>query len=267
MTEYDSIQVILDRFMNGQTSEVEEARLARYFRMATDVPDEWQAYREMFSSFDSDAYEFSEQELDAMAMPVASAEQAMFIAPCRQSLVSRALRIAAMVAVVAGVGLVGYKKLAPPTPGDFPVGKPQLNARMTHSKKATEVQVVAVTASERQQVPFRKASAEAVANKAAVDTWQVAETPVSLNENESESLAAVATSCGSYVEADYAEILSRFVSLREYDQAHMQAVSSPQMSVYELEKPDTPVVASTDSPFDDDEVVSFKIIGSFPEMQ
>ena len=45
------IEFLLHRFMDGQTSLDEEERLARYFRHA-DVPEEWEAYRQMFAYFD-----------------------------------------------------------------------------------------------------------------------------------------------------------------------------------------------------------------------
>ena len=45
------IKALLDKFMDGQTTVEEEARLADYFRSG-DVPAEWEDYRDMFSYFD-----------------------------------------------------------------------------------------------------------------------------------------------------------------------------------------------------------------------
>jgi len=45
------IKALLDKFMDGQTTVEEEARLAEYFRSG-DVPAEWEDYRDMFSYFD-----------------------------------------------------------------------------------------------------------------------------------------------------------------------------------------------------------------------
>lgn len=46
------IKQLIDRYMNGQTTVDEEQLLARYFRSATDLPDDLQPYRDMFSYFD-----------------------------------------------------------------------------------------------------------------------------------------------------------------------------------------------------------------------
>ena len=45
------IEPLLDKFMDGQTTEEEEALLADYFRSG-DVPAEWEDYRAMFDYFD-----------------------------------------------------------------------------------------------------------------------------------------------------------------------------------------------------------------------
>lgn len=46
------ISRLLVRFMNGETTLGEESQLADYFRTATDVPEQWQDYRQMFAYFD-----------------------------------------------------------------------------------------------------------------------------------------------------------------------------------------------------------------------
>ena len=46
------IKQLIDRYMNGQTTVDEEQLIARYFRSATDLPDDLQPYRDMFSYFD-----------------------------------------------------------------------------------------------------------------------------------------------------------------------------------------------------------------------
>lgn len=46
------IKQLIDRYMNGQTTVDEEQILARYFRSATDLPDDLQPYRDMFAYFD-----------------------------------------------------------------------------------------------------------------------------------------------------------------------------------------------------------------------
>lgn len=63
------IEDLLERFLDGQTTESEEQLLSDYFRDADAVPEEWQVYKEIFDSFKTDAYDFSEEELDAMLAP------------------------------------------------------------------------------------------------------------------------------------------------------------------------------------------------------
>ncbi len=48
----NDIQSLIDRYLDGQTSLEEEDRLADYFR-SHDVPEAWQAYKEMFAYFDA----------------------------------------------------------------------------------------------------------------------------------------------------------------------------------------------------------------------
>ena len=58
----EHIEQLLRRFMDGETSEQEEKILEEYFSHDDDIPEEWATYREMFASFSTDAYDFSEEE-------------------------------------------------------------------------------------------------------------------------------------------------------------------------------------------------------------
>lgn len=60
------IERLLGKFVDGLTTELEEQWLAEYFDTADDIPAEWQVYKEMFCSFKTDDYNFSNAELDAM---------------------------------------------------------------------------------------------------------------------------------------------------------------------------------------------------------
>ena len=57
------IERLLGQFMDGETTEQEEQFLTEYFSTSNSIPEEWEAYREMFASFATDAYDFSEKEL------------------------------------------------------------------------------------------------------------------------------------------------------------------------------------------------------------
>lgn len=60
------IERLLGKLVDGLTTELEEQRLAEYFDTADDIPAEWQVYKEMFRSFKTDEYDFSNDELEAM---------------------------------------------------------------------------------------------------------------------------------------------------------------------------------------------------------
>ena len=62
----DNIKKLLLRFTEGQTTEAEEEVLKDYFTHSEHIPEEWEAYKELFSSFDTDAYDFTLEEVDAM---------------------------------------------------------------------------------------------------------------------------------------------------------------------------------------------------------
>lgn len=57
------IEQLLKRFMDGETTEQEEQFLTEYFSKSDSIPEEWETYREMFASFATDAYDFTEEEL------------------------------------------------------------------------------------------------------------------------------------------------------------------------------------------------------------
>ena len=57
------ISQLIERFLNTQTTEAEEQALADYFQNAESVPEEWQPVKELFLSFQTDAYELTDSEL------------------------------------------------------------------------------------------------------------------------------------------------------------------------------------------------------------
>ena len=62
----DNIKELLLRFTEGQTTEAEEEVLKDYFTHSEHIPEEWEAYKDLFSSFDTDAYDFTQEEVDTM---------------------------------------------------------------------------------------------------------------------------------------------------------------------------------------------------------
>ena len=95
------IEKLLGKFVDGLTTELEEQRLAEYFDTADDIPAEWQVYKEMFRSFKTDDYNFSNAELDAMlTSDIAVDPSAAQIMPKHTSHVWRWMSVAACAAVV-----------------------------------------------------------------------------------------------------------------------------------------------------------------------
>lgn len=62
----ENIGKLLERFVQGLTTESEEQLLSDYFCTAEAIPEEWMVYKELFDSFSADVYDFSEDEKDAM---------------------------------------------------------------------------------------------------------------------------------------------------------------------------------------------------------
>ena len=115
MKQKEYIASLLEKFLEGQSTEAEEQTLSEYFDRADDVPAEWAAYQELFRSFTTDAYDFSDEEIDAMLAPT----------PSRKGIVVSLLRwsavACAIIAVLAGTWLY-YKDIAPsPTISHKPV--------------------------------------------------------------------------------------------------------------------------------------------------
>lgn len=115
MKQNEYIASLLEKFLEGQSTEAEEQTLSEYFDRADDVPAEWAAYQEMFRSFTTDAYDFSDEEIDAMLAPT----------PSKKGIVVSLLRLSAVacaiIAVLAGAWLY-YKDIAPsPTISQKPV--------------------------------------------------------------------------------------------------------------------------------------------------
>lgn len=115
MKQNEYIASLLEKFLEGQSTEAEEQTLSEYFDSADDVPAEWTAYQEMFRSFTTDAYDFSDEEIDAMLAPT----------PSKKGIVVNLLRwsavACAIIAVLAGTWLY-YKDIAPsPTISQKPV--------------------------------------------------------------------------------------------------------------------------------------------------
>ena len=115
MRQKEYIASLLEKFLEGQSTEAEEQTLSEYFDSADDVPAEWVAYQELFRSFTTDAYDFGNEEIDAMLAPTPS-KKGIVMSLLRWSAVA-----CAIIVVLAGAWLY-YKDIAPsPTISQKPV--------------------------------------------------------------------------------------------------------------------------------------------------
>ena len=60
------IDRLIKRFMDAETTEEEEQVLADYFAETEDISAEWEPYREMFVSFNTEAYGMSDKFVEDM---------------------------------------------------------------------------------------------------------------------------------------------------------------------------------------------------------
>lgn len=276
MTHDDTLHSLLERFVSGQTTEAEEAELARYFRTVREVPAEWQAYQELFASFDTDLYAFTEAELDVMAAPEAPVEMDLAVTAARKPLFRRVLRVAAMVAIAVGVGLAAYKGLVAPTPGVSPAHRLTPTAQVAQAPQAGQAEttpsVTPVPGPRRSaQASVRKGSVRrpsSVAQDAAAEALPAVEPvaePTMVAQASPLALPPTVTtaSCGSYADDDYEQLLAQFSSLRDIalavddaDAPLMASTALPALSPSQPVALSAPQAASTGSPFDDDVVFS-----------
>ena len=58
----ENIGKLLERFVQGLTTESEEQLLSDYFCTAEAIPEEWMVSKELFASFSHVVYDFREDE-------------------------------------------------------------------------------------------------------------------------------------------------------------------------------------------------------------
>lgn len=115
MKQNEYIASLLEKFLEGQSTEAEEQTLSEYFDSADDVPAEWAAYQELFRSFKTDAYDFSDEEIDAMLAPTPS-KKGIVVGLLRWSAVA-----CAIIVVLAGAWLYFQDSAPSPTISQKPV--------------------------------------------------------------------------------------------------------------------------------------------------
>lgn len=115
MKQNEYIASLLEKFLEGQSTEAEEQTLSEYFNSADDVPAEWTAYQELFRSFKTDAYDFSDEEIDAM-LALTPSKKGIVVGLLRWSAVA-----CAIIVVLAGAWLYFQDSAPSPTISQKPV--------------------------------------------------------------------------------------------------------------------------------------------------
>lgn len=92
----EQIKILIERFMQGETSCKEEAFLSEYFKSGN-VDEEFEEYAELFSAINSSAIDFTQSEKDEIINAVSHFEAE------RRSRVPLFLSVAAMIALIVGL--------------------------------------------------------------------------------------------------------------------------------------------------------------------
>ena len=137
--EFKTIQNLLDKYMDGATSNEEEATLRKYFEEhANDIPEEWESYRALFSYIGFEQMNLSqnlkeeEKEEDFEKKAIEKEEM-----PKKEASRSRWLKYfgtsVAAAAIIAFM-LVGIQKMIQPQPECYAVidGKVYTDQEFVH---------------------------------------------------------------------------------------------------------------------------------------
>lgn len=108
----NKVAELLDRFLQGQTSEAEEQQLIDYFCHADHIPEEWSPYKELFQSFRTEAYDFSSEEMEALLTDSVGAQR---IRPISNRHPWRiVVRVATAACLLAVISTIAFRPWASP---------------------------------------------------------------------------------------------------------------------------------------------------------
>lgn len=128
--EFKTIQNLLDKYMDGATSNEEEATLRKYFEEhANDIPEEWESYRALFSYIGFEQMNLSQilKEEEEKEIDKKEASRSRWLKYFGTS--------AAAVAIIAFL-IVGIQKIAQPQPECYAVidGKVYTDQEFVHNE-------------------------------------------------------------------------------------------------------------------------------------
>lgn len=127
--EFKTIQNLLDKYMDGATSNEEEAMLRRYFEEhGNDIPEEWESYRALFSYIGLEQMNLS-QNLKEEEKKIEKKETSRTV---WLKYFGASVAAAAIIAFM----LVGIQKIAQPQPECYAVidGKVYTDQKFVHNE-------------------------------------------------------------------------------------------------------------------------------------
>ena len=128
--EFKTIQDLLDKYMDGATSNEEEATLRKYFEEhANDIPEEWESYRALFSYIGFEQMNLSRnlKEKEEKEIDKKEASRSRWL-----KYLSTSVAAAAIIAFL----IVGIQKIAQPQPECYAVidGKVYTDQEFVHNE-------------------------------------------------------------------------------------------------------------------------------------
>ena len=124
--EFKTIQDLLDKYMDGATSNEEEATLRKYFEEhGNDIPEEWESYRALFSYIGFEQMNLSqilkEEEKEEEFEKKDIAKEDIEKKEASRSRWLKYFSASAAAAAVIAFMLVGFQKLTQPQPECYAV--------------------------------------------------------------------------------------------------------------------------------------------------
>lgn len=128
--EFKTIQNLLDKYMDGATSNEEEATLRKYFEEhANDIPEEWESYRALFSYIGFEQMNLSQilKEEEEKEIDKKEASRSRWLKYFGTSVAA---------AAIIAFPIVGIQKIAQPQPECYAVidGKVYTDQEFVHNE-------------------------------------------------------------------------------------------------------------------------------------
>ena len=130
--EFKTIQNLLDKYMDGATSNEEEATLRKYFEEhANDIPEEWESYRALFSYIG-----FEQMNLSQILKEEEEEEKEIDKKEASRSRWLKYFGTSVTAAAIIAFLIVGIQKIAQPQPECYAVidGKVYTDQEFVHNE-------------------------------------------------------------------------------------------------------------------------------------